>query len=229
MSIVDLNHRLTENYEDYYRLNKSSDSLVYVNGEVLLVDGPSSLELTVGETWYDCNDGINYEVLNNGNLTIKSGSAAVIETEQIIGLPTNIFGLVTGKGKFIFQGILVSSGKIDPGFHDHLRIGLYNGGKEPLILKRGDAFCSCCFFQLESNVDAPRRSLPLIPRKAFSSLPAARRLILFFRRDWGWILSILFALLSFIVSLYGLSAKDSHADSRRQPEIPGGTTSNRQQ
>lgn len=203
MSIVDLKTRLTQDFSVFNRYLKSSDSMVFVDGRVLMVDGPSSLELTVGDTWYDCSDNISYVISDHG-LTIKPSSAVVIDTEQLVGLPTNVFGLVTGKGKFIFQGVMVSSGKIDPGFQDHLRIGLYNGGKEFVTIKRGDAFCSCCFFQLESNIDAPRRALPLIPRRVLSSLPFARRLWLFAKREWGWLLTLLLALLSLLGTLYGL-------------------------
>lgn len=201
MSIVDLSNRLTNNFDDYYRFVKSSDSLIFVSNTVPLADGPSSLELTVGDTWFDCNDNIAYDVSSNG-VAIKAGTAAVIQTEQIVGVPSNVFGLMTGKGKFIFQGVMISPSKIDPGFQDHLRIGLYNGGKEVVTLKKGDPFCSCCFFQLESNVDAPRRTLPLIPRRAFSNLPLARRLGLFVKREWGWLLTILIALASLGVTLY---------------------------
>lgn len=227
MSIVDLEARLTSEFQHFQKNDKSSDSLIFLKGTIKLEEGAASLELTVGDKVFNCRE-YQYRNIPSEGFVIKPGASVVIDTEQVIGLPANVFGLVTGKGKYIFQGILISSGKIDPGFYDQLRIGLYNGGSEQITLKRGDPFCSVCFFQLESNQEAVSRKLPMTPMRYPIPLSIRRRIILFFNREWGWLLTILIALLSLMVSIYGTlgrwgtSPQNNEHPPAVQPQSSGG-------
>ncbi len=200
MSLIDLSRRVTQRFEDYERYSKSSDSLILVDGPVLLDDGPASLELTIGDGWFHCSDNRLYAIPNDG-LQLKPKDSIVVETVQVIGVPLNICGLVTGKGKFIFQGIFISSGKIDPGFCAKLRVGLYNGGDEIVILKKGDPFCYCCFFAMETNLDVSRRKGDLSPKKFLPELPKGTKVKNFLKANWAWLLTTLIAIISLIISI----------------------------
>jgi len=206
VSIVDLQNRLTTNYDDFYKLNKSSDSLVYVKGTILIDDGPATLDLSVGDSWFDCTNNTYYEI-PLGGFSLKSGTSAVIETEQTIGMPANVFGLVTGKGTYIFKGIQISSCKIDPGFCSTLRIGLYNAGQQTVSFQRGDAFCSCCFFELESHVDAPSRRDTLVPKNPPTRFPTRQKIATYLKKEWRWLLTLALSILAFIVAIWGFFRK----------------------
>ena len=104
----------------------------------------------------------------------------------------------------IFQGLIVSPGKIDPGFDDYLKIGIFNAGPKTVRLNRGAPFCSCCFLQMESHVEAPHHRAPAaVPRKAKMRL--SLQVKRFLQSEWQKpavnIVSILAFLISVIVLL----------------------------
>jgi len=164
MSVLDLTERLTQDLDQFEKLNKSSDSLVLVNPH-LAPDG-SSIDLSVGTNWFDCKDGKSYLIPQEG-FDLHANGFAVIETNEIVALPHNVFGMVVGKGTQIFSGMLISPSKIDPTFHDHLRIGVFNSGRGSIRLKNGEPFCSCCFFMMESD------SKRAVPRDSFGPSPVS--------------------------------------------------------
>lgn len=61
MSVIDLETRLTKNWDDYHRNLKSSDSLIFIEPYNFNIDdGPSSLDLTVGERFYFHDKGQHF-------------------------------------------------------------------------------------------------------------------------------------------------------------------------
>ena len=201
MSVVDLHARLTSDWEDFNRWLKSSNSLIYIDGKVLVADnGPACLELSVGHRWLNHRDGSFYRIPEEG-LQIKPHQSVVVETEQRLALPLNVFGLVTGKGKYIFQGVFISSGKIDPGFNGELRIGFHNGGEKPIALKPGTPFCSACFLAMESTMSMPLRAYQSQPVSRSQFLSAPVRLGIWFRKNWVVIVPIIISTAAVIVSI----------------------------
>lgn len=98
--------------------------------------------------------GKKYTLDENG-IKVKPGKSVVVYTKEHIRTPFNVFGLVTGKGKYIYQGCMVASGKIDPGFDGHLKICFYNGGKRSVILKPNEPFCTVFFIDTAYTLSAP--------------------------------------------------------------------------
>src|SRR5579859_2198361 len=122
--------------------------------------------------------------IDGDGLILAAGGSAVIQTSGKVGLPCNIFGLLTGKGKLIFQGVFISSGKIDPGYRDHLRVGIYNGGSHSIVLKKGTPLCCCCFFQLESGTEYLQQRTSIQPSLPLKRMTTVRRLANFYRKYW---------------------------------------------
>jgi deoxycytidine triphosphate deaminase len=159
MSVIDLSRRVTDSREDFDRNKKSYESLIFVSSPALLDESKVSFDLSVGVKWYDHRSQRYYSIDESG-LHVPPKSSVVIITEQRVALPTNVFGLVMGKGKYIYREAIVSPGKIDPGFDDFLRIAFYNASSNTICLKKGEPFCSCCFMTLESTVAvSPRNEL----------------------------------------------------------------------
>jgi deoxycytidine triphosphate deaminase len=155
MSIIDLKVRLTSSLDNFHKNSRSSDSLIYINKDCLLDDGPNSVDLTIGKRCFLPKEGKYYTISDDG-FKLLPFQSILIETAEIVAIPYNVFGMVTGKGKLIFQGIFISAGKIDPGFHSNLIIGLYNGGSDSIVVKKGNPLCSCFFIQTESIADQNR-------------------------------------------------------------------------
>jgi deoxycytidine triphosphate deaminase len=155
MSVIDLYNRNTNDWEFYQKHKSSSDSSIYISTSAFqLDDGQVSLILSVGDKWFMDETETCYKIADEG-ISVNPFETVIIETNEKIGLPYNVFGLVTGKGLKIFKGIFVSAGKINPGFCNKLRIGIYNGSKSKRILKTGDLLCSCVFFEMESTLKIP--------------------------------------------------------------------------
>ena len=201
MSVVDLHARLTDDWEDFNRWVRSSDSLIYIDGKVLIADnGPASLELSVGQRWLNHRDGSFYRVPAEG-LQVRPHQAVVVETEQRLALPLNVFALVTGKGKYIFQGVFISSGKIDPGFNGKLKIGFHNGGETTISLMPGTPFCTTCFLELESTMAMPLRAYESQPASEAEFLPTSTRLGIWLRTNWAAIVPIVISTAAVVVSI----------------------------
>ncbi|MGI6555141.1 MAG: dCTP deaminase domain-containing protein [Bacillota bacterium] len=202
MSVVDLRTRVTNDWNKFNHFLKSSDSLIYVEGTINLPEnGPASLDLSLGPQWYDPKSQKYYSIEEKG-VFIKPGEAVVLETAQRIGVPFNVFGIVTGKGKFIYKGVFVSTGKIDPGFNNKLLIGVFNGGRETINIRRDEDFCSCCFFQTESNIDIPLRIYPESSSKIFSNEPVSQKVKTWYLKNWKVLVPILISICSLVVATF---------------------------
>ncbi|MFB2119455.1 hypothetical protein [Parapedobacter sp. 2B3] len=151
MAIVDLKNRITNDLSRYNKSKLSSQSLIYIDqGSYKLDDGPASVDLSVGDKWFFVNENTAYDVADG--VEINPFQSILIETKEHIRMPLNVFGLVTGKGRHIFQGAFISTGKIDPSFDNKLKIGIYNGSKKKIKLVKDAPLCTCVFFEMETNL-----------------------------------------------------------------------------
>jgi dCTP deaminase len=201
MSVVDLCKRATSDWDVFCKSVRSCDSLIYFE-EVIpdISDPPGSVDLAVGTRWFDPVQEAFYAVEETG-LQVKPHSAVVVEVQQRIAVPHNVMGIVTGKGKYIFQSALISPGKIDPGFNGRLRIGFYNASNKIIHLKRGDSFCSCFFFNTESEAKHPRR-LEMEPTPKAFPLPRYIVVKRFWADNWKVIFPLIVSVIAMLISLF---------------------------
>ncbi|WHX49379.1 hypothetical protein QNH46_01415 [Paenibacillus woosongensis] len=190
--IVDLKNRVTTELRSYNNYIKSSDSLLYISKLNVKEDNACSLEFTVGDVYSTGNQ--QWTDFPEEGILLKCNESVIIETNEEIGVPFNMFGLVTGVGRNIQKGLFVSTGKIDPGFRARLKIGILNTNKKKQILKKGDLLCTCFFVQLESCIDAPFKEYS----SSKSSLPYIsnyrNKFLVFIKTYWDRILTISLAL-----------------------------------
>lgn len=199
MSVVDLTRRITTDWDAFNRCVRSCDSLIFFEKAVPTIsDPPGSVDLYVGSRWFDPSEDRFYSVEDSG-LQVKPHSCVVIEVEQRIALPHNVMGIVTGKGRFIFQSAMISTGKIDPGFDGRLRIGFFNASNATISLRRGDPFCSCCFFNTESEAKNPKR-YETEPTPRTSPIPKSVLVRRFIAENWKAIIPIAISILALIVA-----------------------------
>jgi deoxycytidine triphosphate deaminase len=153
--LIDLAARITGDEAQFLRAEKSSDSLVLVTPvERTKIDrSRATIDLTVGPTFYPGGRSA-LEAVPEGGVVLGPRQSAVIVTEQEVQLPLNVFGLVTGKGKRIFDGLFISAGKIDPGYCGPMRIGIFNGSDTKAILPIGMPLCECAFVSMEYHLES---------------------------------------------------------------------------
>ena len=200
MSIIDLNCRITQNWDEYNNAIKSSKSLIHVNGDVLLDNvGPASMNLTVGNRWYNCAEKKYYQISDKG-IKVKPGKSIIVETKQKIAVPYNVFGIIFGTGKNIFKGGHVSTGKINPGFHGELKIGYYNGGDSVIVFKPGNLLACCSFFEIERTLDSPLESYLKDPEPELAPNRWFEKIKIWFSDNWYSALCLFVSVLALFFS-----------------------------
>ena len=194
MSIINLNRRVTSDWDARCENLKSPDSLVLVKPKVSdPIQNPASMEVEVGDNYILPDDNKTYKIDDNG-LKVKPGCSVVVYSRQKFALPYNVFGVVTGKGNYIFQGCFVSTGKIDPGFNGFLKIGFYNGGRRNIVLKPGTAFASVFFISTEFTMAHKLEDYQSEPPADCKPIGFWRRFGLFVSAHWkgalGWLIAV---------------------------------------
>ncbi len=109
-------------------------------------------DLRVGKIFRDHRVDGGTSLGKGEKIKISSGMAVIIETEEWIHVPKGVFGQVTPKVSLLQKGITNTHSKIDPGYHGHLLVTVFNLGKKEVFLKRGDKFCSMFFIGVEEDV-----------------------------------------------------------------------------
>lgn len=172
MPIVYLKRRITGDETEFNKCVNSADSLLFLEGfdsantGTFDQSGMDCLSLRVGNKWFDRS---RYVQISRKGIKVKPHSSVVIETQERIALPLNMYGLLFGTGKNIYSGGFISNGKIDPGFSGNLRIGFYNGSNHKIVLKTGDKIAYSIFMDMESE----RETMPVF---TVSASPAAVKL-----------------------------------------------------
>lgn len=200
MSIVNLKKRCTDNSKLSTIDSKSPESRICVSPCKEEQISPVAVDVTVGEEYILPGDSRTYEVPEKGFI-IKSGSSVIVRTAECFYLPLNVFGVVTGKGSNIFRGCFISTGKIDPGFQGNLRIGVYNGGRENVIFKRGQALCSVFFTDTQYALDTAPSSRPASPSPNRTKEKWYMKSWSWFKVNWYSSLAIIVSILSLLIQL----------------------------
>jgi len=101
-----------------------------------------SYDLRVGSEYKGHRDAEKTELPEDGELVLHPGNAVLIQSEEVVFLPRNLFGYVVPKVSLLQQGITNTLSKVDPGYNGPLIVTLFNLSKADFHLKRRDHFCS---------------------------------------------------------------------------------------
>jgi dCTP deaminase len=130
-----------------------------VEGSALLITGldPAQLQRGTSNVSYDlrvgaqCRDhrGNTVKTIPEGGvLTLTSGTAVIIQSEESIHLPRRLFGIIAPKVSLLELGLSSTFSKVDPGYNGHLLITLFNLGKATVTLHRREVFCSLTLIEV---------------------------------------------------------------------------------
>jgi deoxycytidine triphosphate deaminase len=110
--------------------------------------GVIGYEIGVGEQYTSLRDPYNVHSLAKGeSVDVGPGETVLILTEEFIGLPKSVVGLIVPRARRIFEGGLINATRLDPTWYGKLIIGFTNLAKHPVALRRSEPFCVCIFFE----------------------------------------------------------------------------------
>jgi len=183
--ILDLERRATSDLQKFELAKESPDSLVLIAPDCTGIEAGTSLPINAGQNYFNQVTGARQPI--EKSITLHSSDFVVIESRQRFKIPRNVLGLIHGKGRALFRGIMVAPGKIDPSFSGHLRIYLFNAGKADVEILAGEVIASAVFL----SVETPYHGLEV--GEGFPSIPPKpgllKRTFLFLKRlpRWAWV------------------------------------------
>lgn len=200
MSVIDLKRRSTSDWEEMHKHLQSTDSIVFIapmdGGQV----GPVSMDVEVGDAYIMPGSNESFLIPQEGVL-VKPRQSIVVYTRQRFKLSYNVFGVVTGKGKYIFKGCFLSTGKIDPGFEGCLKIGFFNGGCSSINLKPNDSFATVYFLNTDTTLSAPLKNYQ-------NSLEHDVKRIRWYKKMWLYLKDHWLGIVAWIIAVFGASIFD---------------------
>ncbi|NLQ17424.1 hypothetical protein HGG82_07265 [Marinomonas sp. M1K-6] len=123
---------------------------VRIRPEVVQSQEKVSVDLSVGSLYQRSGDTDWLKI--NKNIILQPGSCIIIETQESISMPNNVFGLLSTKGSIGSKGIVTANTKLDPLFVGKLRIPVFNVSGRKVELHIGQAFCSMSFWRTEAPI-----------------------------------------------------------------------------
>jgi deoxycytidine triphosphate deaminase len=129
--------------EDQFTYEGSSMLILNLDEKQLQGDKPNaSYDLRIGRAYKDHRDSERWTLRDGGELSLLPGGAILIETEEEVWLPHGMLGYIVPKVSLLQDGVSNTLSKVDPGYHDHLVVTVFNLGKKTIPLKQGQRFCA---------------------------------------------------------------------------------------
>lgn len=131
-------------------------------------DANTSYDLRVGDEYRDHRVGHATKLGDEDEIKLSPGSAIVIKTMESVSFPRTRFGQIVPKVKLLEKGVSNTTSKIDPGYEGVLTITLFNLGKTPVELKKGDKFCTLIIQSVNPGAriyNKPAKSIPAPEKK----------------------------------------------------------------
>jgi deoxycytidine triphosphate deaminase len=139
--------------EDQFKY--SGDAMLILNLDTSQLTGGrpnASYDLRIGRAYKDHHERERWTLPEKGTITLLSGGAILIETEEQIWLPHGMFGYIVPKVGLLQDGVSNTLSKVDPGYHDHLVVTVFNLGKNKITLRQGQPFCALVVHDVAKGV-----------------------------------------------------------------------------
>lgn len=209
MPIIDLSRRIIFDWGEYNKNAKSYESNIYIKPQSeVFIQSDTSVNITIGDVWYNDTKHSDVKMTDKG-IKIKSKKYVVFQTQQYFGIPYNVYGIVVGKGINIFNGGVISTGKIVPGYKGKLRIGYYNASNSTIILHKGDVLGCCIFFDTETTRTDEYMGDELDNIPALENLTRREKICEWLGDNWHNIISWLFSIVAIVIAFLTYLATSS--------------------
>jgi deoxycytidine triphosphate deaminase len=141
--------------EDQFTYEGSSMLILNLDESQLIGNKPNaSYDLRIGRAYKDHRDSERWTLPEGGKLSLLPGGAILIETEEEVWLPHGMLGYIVPKVGLLQDGVSNTLSKIDPGYHDHLVVTVFNLGKKKIPLRQGQPFCALVVHSVGDGVKA---------------------------------------------------------------------------
>lgn len=160
-------------------------------------------------------------------IRLKPNDCLRIETKEHLTIPNTVFGMLCSRASLTAEGLVAANLKIDPKFQGKLTITIFNASKNVITINPDLPFCSIFFATLEEPVDpdSPIRTPPE------AKIITGNRIVEWFHRSSGHILTFLLSVLASIIASYifvwagasKVTAATPHPASPTQQALPGPT------
>jgi deoxycytidine triphosphate deaminase len=109
--------------------------------------GPADYDLHLGGECVLLRDPYRVIKLAGGEeIMVPPGDTLLCLTEEFIGLPKTVVGLIVPKVSWLCHGTALHASRVHPTWHGKLRVAMTNLGSNPIALARGDGLCSILFY-----------------------------------------------------------------------------------
>jgi len=144
---------VVQTQEDFQKVfGTPTEAVLILNLDVTQLENQKSsnvsYDLRIGSQYRDHRRKHANGLPENGTLTLKPGSAIIIETEESVHFPASFFGIIAPKVTRLQHGLSTTFSKIDPGYHGPLLITLFNLGQTVCTINRKDTFCALTLFKV---------------------------------------------------------------------------------
>jgi dCTP deaminase len=106
-------------------------------------------DLRVGRLYRNHQDERPQSLNEGQSIELSPGATVIVQTEEALHLPRGLFGTIVPKVSLLQHGVSNTSSKVDPGFHGHLLITIFNLGREIVSLRRGAPLCALMLFTVD--------------------------------------------------------------------------------
>lgn len=139
--------------EAQFRPNGSTMLILKLDAGQLQGNQPNATyDLRIGRAYKDHRDSERCTLREGEEFILLPGGAILIETEEQVWLPQSMLGYIVPKVGLLQDGVSNTFSKVDPGYHDHLVVTLFNLGKKEKTLKQGQKFCALVMHSVGSGV-----------------------------------------------------------------------------
>lgn len=147
-----VNKTVVESRQEYEQAHGLEGEVIFIQNldRSQISDTKSSnatYDLRVGTEYKGHRDAGKTDLLDGESISLEPGAAVIIETMESVQFPKSRFGHIVPKVTLLQNGISNTSSKIDPGYHGHLLVTVFNLGKRTIYLKKEEKFCT--FYVLE--------------------------------------------------------------------------------
>lgn len=134
------------------------------NNDVL---GPCCYDLSVGEEYLSLRHPYDEpkHLKEEEHFSIGPGETVLILSNEYISLPKDVLAMIVPRARWIFEGTLTCTTRIDPTWYGKLLVGFTNLAKNPVALGRGERFCTCYFAETsETETVLTKSQVPFLGR-----------------------------------------------------------------
>jgi deoxycytidine triphosphate deaminase len=114
-------------------------------------DAHASYDLRVGERYRLHGWNNSRSLADDGVIKLRPGQAAIVQTEEVVRLPTQRFGVIWTKVSLLQEGVANIVSKVDPGYDGNLAVTVFNLGRKTVTLRRRQRFCGLGIFDVASG------------------------------------------------------------------------------